>query len=953
MTYKAYRATPFSHAHENRAFNQLHDLLQMHWGEQDEPLHLLGNFYVDGREIDALIIKRNALIVIDFKDYGGALTFSENGRWKIDGKDVRGGNKTNPYQQIRANKYHLLNYLKNQIKFQSSPELGHISGLCLFHQTIKFDATTLPHTVSRWFHIADMLSVIRATDAIVSPAISFSDADIALVISKFDVPTYHPDGRPLEVPIPTFEDEDKATQFPLNSEQTKALVEIKDWLADDANKVFSLAGAFYTGKTKVLGSAIAEFVRKGKNPILLSPNVRIANRYKDSGFGDVNSIYTWLYAGHPNEIKNEKEIYPVNRDPIDPNKDIIIIFDSHLLGDGDSPFELETSVYGSGFILRDFLDSFRNKEYQAGMDAHEAPEFSALPKILLIGDPYQLTRGGQDKSLLGCQIFEQHNIGFNRTELNSQDRDDKAPIEILDFQKVLIEQIKAKKFVRLPLCQQGTIRTISKGEQTDNIVKSLLQWPREAVYLCPTHKRAQSVNNSIRSKYLSASSLNILAVGDIVDIHNRMPNLQKNKYNQTDIEWVSFGVFAHVTSSDGEIKTESINLQGRKGPVSVDFAKADIEYFGGTATILYLPDFLSATKPELPPDQAIALRIWAREEADAVLSDQKTKLDVMKKKLGSTNNKGDAKYKEACEQYKKALHQYKTKHDMLVMDSRYTNVARLRYAYALTVHRAQGCDPLPRVWLEGRAAHDTENPATDSYFRWLYTATTCTSDTLQIIDYPELTPLSKTQWSFECSRLVPLPVRPRLYYQQDRKPTDAELETPFPSGFSNTEPRLLALLLTIYELINDTDWHIGNITQHNHQERYFLTSDKGEVTVDLRYNGKYEVSIDKVDVKKDELLVEIKKLLATNPIFRDKNIATAVDILKDHFSRKNWSIISVDEKNYKAYLIAEHDVGKIKLEINVPSDTSISKKGAISSVKVHQADSEDVANRFKKNFANG
>ena len=117
MSFKAYRATPFDYPHENIAFNKLHDFLQNHWGEQDEPLHLFGNFYVDGCEIDALIIKRNAVIVVDFKNYGGNLIFSENGRWKIDGKEVRGGNTTNPYQQIRNNKYNLLNYL-NKIDFQ-------------------------------------------------------------------------------------------------------------------------------------------------------------------------------------------------------------------------------------------------------------------------------------------------------------------------------------------------------------------------------------------------------------------------------------------------------------------------------------------------------------------------------------------------------------------------------------------------------------------------------------------------------------------------------------------------------------------------------------------------------------------------------------------------------------------------------------------------------------------
>ena len=66
MTFKAYRAAPFNHTHENHAFDYLHDLLEAHWVEQDEPLRLLGNFYVDGKEIDALVIKRNAIIVIDF-----------------------------------------------------------------------------------------------------------------------------------------------------------------------------------------------------------------------------------------------------------------------------------------------------------------------------------------------------------------------------------------------------------------------------------------------------------------------------------------------------------------------------------------------------------------------------------------------------------------------------------------------------------------------------------------------------------------------------------------------------------------------------------------------------------------------------------------------------------------------------------------------------------------------
>ena len=200
--------------------------------------------------------------------------------------------------------------------------------------------------------------------------------------------------------------------------------------------------------------------------------------------------------------------------------------------------------------------------------------------------------------------------------------------------------------------------------------------------------------------------------------------------------------------------------------------------------------------------------------------------------------------------------------------------------------------------------------------------------------------------------MVPITFKRALYYQQARTPTDAELATPLPNGFSNSEPRLFALLLTIYELIDDTEWRVESITQHNFRERYQFASDRGDALVDLNYNGNYDVSIGTVKGS-DMRTAELKLLLDTDPIFRDENIARAVSIFSDHIARKNWSVIFVDEKNYKVYLIAQNDSGKIKLELNVPSDSSVSKKGVISSVKVVQADSERVACQFEDDFANG
>jgi hypothetical protein len=933
MTFHAYRASPFSHAHENHAFNHLHDLLQTHWAQKDEPIRLLGNFYVDGCEIDALILKRNAVIVIDFKDYGGRLEFSENNCWLIDGKAVRGGSKTNPFHQIRDNRFQLMKYLKSNIEFQSSPNLGHIAGLCLFHQDIEFSASTIPPNISRWFHVADMGTAIRSTDAIVSSCINFSDADIDSILAKLDVPVYHPDGRPVEVPIPSPEECKGPSKSVLNQEQSKAVVQIGDWLSDTEAKVFSLSGCYYSGKTKVLEKAIQLVENHGKAPLCLAPNARIANRYKARGFPNTQSVYSWLYAGRPNEVKNGKASYPLSHEPVKPDQEVIVIFDSHLLG--DELFETETTVYGSGYVLRDLITALRGSAEDKS-DNQAALRLSEIPKIIVIGDPYQLTRGAKDKSLLSCHIFEQRGIACTHVELGSQDRNDEAPVERLDFQHMLLGQIKAQKFTQLPICQQNSIKTFVKGEHTDSIAGALLQWPRRTTYLCATNEKAQAINSGIRRKYLQAGGLGALVKGDIVDVHNRTRNLKPFESGEPD--WVGSGEFARVLAISSDTESKSITLNGRDEPVTVLFATADIELSAGTAEILYLPDFLSAPKPELTQDQVIALQIWARQDAEKKLAGDKAKLEEMDKQHSN---------------YDAARRGYQEKLQRCIMSSKYTNAARLRYAYALTVHRAQAYEPMPRVVLDARSAHDTDNSATDSYFRWLYTATVCTSDAIEILDYPELTPLSKALWSFSEARHVPIAFKKPFYFEQGRVPTDEELVTPLPAGFSKPDSRLVALLLTVYEKLQETDWSVENITQHNYKERYLLVSDRGEVAIDFDYNGKYEVSIGKISAHNEDLAHELQSILSTSPLFKDKNVEEAVSLFTDHLGRKDWRVISSAEKNYKAFLIADNENEKVKLELNIPSDSSVSKKGVISSIKLVQADSRDIADKFESDFAHG
>ncbi len=96
MTIQAYRTQPFEESHENRIFDVFLKELERVWGDSDDLVILLGNFYCQGCEIDAAVIKKNSITVIDFKNYGGGIHFSENGPWRTDdGTIIKGGSKSN------------------------------------------------------------------------------------------------------------------------------------------------------------------------------------------------------------------------------------------------------------------------------------------------------------------------------------------------------------------------------------------------------------------------------------------------------------------------------------------------------------------------------------------------------------------------------------------------------------------------------------------------------------------------------------------------------------------------------------------------------------------------------------------------------------------------------------------------------------------------------------------
>jgi hypothetical protein len=74
-------------------FDALARSLETECAPRPEPHYLVGNVMFDGDELDAIFLKPDAISVIEMKNYGGMIHFSENSDWFADETVVKGGVK--------------------------------------------------------------------------------------------------------------------------------------------------------------------------------------------------------------------------------------------------------------------------------------------------------------------------------------------------------------------------------------------------------------------------------------------------------------------------------------------------------------------------------------------------------------------------------------------------------------------------------------------------------------------------------------------------------------------------------------------------------------------------------------------------------------------------------------------------------------------------------------------
>ena len=333
---------------------------------------------------------------------------------------------------------------------------------------------------------------------------------------------------------------------------------------------------------------------------------------------------------------------------------------------------LAGSLFGSGRLLDDLT------EYVYGGEGC---------RLMLVGDTAQLPPVGEEESpALSAGVLEGYGLHVTGCELTQVVRQTGRQ-GILENATRLRRLITGGRFGSLPALGVGRhpdVRLIASGELAETLGGCYDRaGTDETIVICRSNRRANLYNNGIRSTVLYRDDE--LSAGDML-------MMAKNNYFWgsacKELDFIANGDVACVR-------------RVRRVREMYGFRFADV--------VLSFPDYGG-------------LELETRILLDTLQSDAPA----------LTREQGETLFTRVMEDY--ADIPLKRERLKRLKEDPYYNALQVKFAYAVTCHKAQG-GQWKHVFVD--QGYLTADLLTPDYFRWLYTAVTRATETLYLVNWPE------------------------------------------------------------------------------------------------------------------------------------------------------------------------------------------------------------------------
>ena len=462
--------------------------------------------------------------------------------------------------------------------------------------------------------------------------------------------------------------------LPPTPEQAQALDVFTQFMTDRSDQVVMiLRGSAGTGKTTLAGAIVKAMVALKQKLILLAPTGRAAKVFSLHSSHAAYTIHRRIYRQ-----KSAGDLSSFNLND-NLNRDTLFIVDEASM---ISNLGLGETAFGSGCLLDDLMQFV-----YSGQNC----------RMLLIGDRAQLPPVGEEESpALSAQVLRGYGMRVYETDLNQVLRQGSGTDEesgIL-WNATMIRNLWSEEAGMAGLPQirfQGfsDIQVVTGDELVETLSSSYYQVGMdETIVITRSNKRANIYNQGIRNMVLDRDEE--LCRGDLLMI-------VKNNYYWTTQQAAPDGgaTIPFLANGDRAVVQRVRHVHELYGFrfAEVTMTLPDYDDYELTTTVCL--DTLTSEAPALTHEQQEQL-------FNAVMEDY---ADITVK----------------AERIKK------------LKSDRYYNALQIKFAYAVTCHKAQG-GQWAHVYLD--QGYMTDDMLTPDYIHWLYTAFTRATEKLYLVNWP-------------------------------------------------------------------------------------------------------------------------------------------------------------------------------------------------------------------------
>ena len=463
--------------------------------------------------------------------------------------------------------------------------------------------------------------------------------------------------------------------FPPTQEQAHALEVFAEFLTDrDPHAVMILRGSAGTGKTTLSGAIVRTLKEIRQKVMLLAPTGRAAKVFSLNSGSPAYTIHRRIYR--EKSFSGVEGLFNLNDNLY--TDTLFMVDEASMIAN----MGLGGMSFGSGCLLDDLVYFV----YQGRND-----------RLLLIGDKAQLPPVGEEESpALHAAMLEGYGLKVYECDLNEVLRQSEKS-GILYNATMIRQMITHDDITQLPkihFAGYSDIKPMPGSELIEALADSYHHVGLDdTIVVTRSNKRANIFNQGIRNMVLDREEE--LSQGDILMI-------VKNNYY-----WMEEERKSNNKLQSNEIPAFLAN--GDRAKVLKVRRRIDLYGFRFATLLLQFPDY---DNYEL---EATVLLDTLTSEAPALTHEQQEQL-----------------FHQIEEDYQDIP--LKADRMKAIRQDQFFNALQVKFAYAVTCHKAQGGQWAHVYVDQGYMTDDMLNP---DYIHWLYTAFTRATEMLYLVNWPE------------------------------------------------------------------------------------------------------------------------------------------------------------------------------------------------------------------------